>query len=203
MCRFIQAQGEDNLNKQWGLFGTWCEIHESDVDFLTPNNYKIEHYYDAPLEDYEQLNLISTYMNDKYGIEDENIIIYWKGYVNLDLRPPDAGAQKQVIGIAYHLENGIFIIMRMSKNQFLYAFYTSLELQPDFPLSKYKKIKEILYAISQENGLKLNRKTKFFNPEFYSMKEKVGIHIFKNFEENIVKIEEQFEIPFYNPSTLL
>lgn len=191
------------MNERWGLFGTWCKIHESDVGFLTPDNYKIEPYYDAPLEDYEQLNLISTYMNDKYSIEDENIIIYWKGYVNLDLRPLDTGTRKQVIGIAYHLENGIFIIMRMSKNRFLYAFYTSLELQPDFPLSKYKEVKEMINVISKENGLKLNTKTKFFNPEFYSKKEKVDMHTFKNFEENVAKIEEGFDIPFYNPSTLL
>lgn len=203
MCRFIPAKGEDTLNKRWGLFGTWCEIHENDMYFLAPDNYKIERYDDAPLEDYEQLNLISTYMNEKYSIENENIIIYWNGYVNLDLRPLDTGTRKQIIGIAYRLENGIFVIMRMSKNQFLYAFYTSLELQPDFPLSKYKTIKKMINDISQKNGLKLNKKTIFFNPVFYSMKEKVDIHMFKTFEVNIDKIEEQLEIPFYNPSTLL
>lgn len=191
------------MKEQWGLIGTWNKVHENDVSYLAPDNHTIECYYDAPLEDYVQFNNISEYMNENYGINDENITIYWKGYVSSELRPSNVGTRKTVIGIAYRLENGFFIIMRMSNNKFLYAFYASLELHPDFPTSRYVEVKEKIKNIVTENDLKLNSKTTFFKPEIYSIEEMVDIDVLKRFDGKISEVEKQLDIPFYNPSISL
>jgi hypothetical protein len=193
------------MKEQWGLFGDWNKINESDVSYLAPNKYRIECYNNAPLGDYAQFNNISEYMNEKYGFENENIIVYCKEkqYVIPELRPPNVGSRRKIIGIAYRLENGFFIIMRMKNNKFLYAFFTSLDVPPDFPESKYKEVRERIKKVAKENGLKFNSKTKSFTPELYSIKDNVDMGIFKEFEGKIAKIEEQFEIPFYNPLTIL